>query len=108
VVFHYGWSAYWDNPSRYNDARVGVGENEGSPGIGPEVARWLVARKVSMVGADSCSGIKGREIRKAAGKFRRSDEVLGNEWRWRSRRMWASHCSHRNLSEEVTLWSAAA
>jgi len=54
VVFHYGWSAYWDNPSRYNDARVGVGENEGSPGIGPEVARWLVSRKVSMVGADSC------------------------------------------------------
>jgi kynurenine formamidase len=54
VLFHYGWSAHWTNPSRYNDSRVGVGENEGSPGIGPEVARWLVSRKVSMVGADSC------------------------------------------------------
>jgi kynurenine formamidase len=54
VMFHYGWSAHWGNPSRYNDSRVGVGDNEGSPGIGPEVARWLVSRKVSMVGGDSC------------------------------------------------------
>jgi kynurenine formamidase len=54
VLLNYGWSAYWTNPSRYNDSRFGVGENEGSPGIGPEVARWLVSRKVSMVGADSC------------------------------------------------------
>jgi kynurenine formamidase len=54
VLFNYGWSVYWTNPSRYNDARFGVGENEGSPGIGPEVARWLVTRKISMVGADSC------------------------------------------------------
>lgn len=54
VMFNYGWSVHWTNPSRYNDSRVGVGDNEGSPGIGPEVARWLVTRKVSMVGADSC------------------------------------------------------
>ena len=54
VLLHYGWSAYWTNPSRYNDSRFGVGENEGSPGIGPAVAGWLVSRKVSMVGADSC------------------------------------------------------
>lgn len=54
VLFHYGWSVNWTNPSKYNDSRFGVGDNEGSPGIGPEVARWLVTRKVSMVGADSC------------------------------------------------------
>ncbi len=54
VMFHFGWSAHWGNPSRYNDSRVGVGDNEGSPGIGPEVARWLVSRRVSMVGGDSC------------------------------------------------------
>jgi kynurenine formamidase len=54
VIFNYGWSVNWSNPSKYNDRRVGVGENEGSPGIGGEVARWLIERKVSMVGADSC------------------------------------------------------
>lgn len=54
VLFNYGWSVHWTNPSRYNDSRFGVGENEGSPGIGPEVAHWLVSKKVSMVGADSC------------------------------------------------------
>lgn len=54
VIFNYGWSVYWSNPSKYNDSRIGVGENEGSPGIGGEVARWLIERKVSMVGADSC------------------------------------------------------
>ena len=54
VLFHYGWSVNWTNPSKYNDSRVGVGENEGSPGIGSEVARWLVTRKVAIVGADSC------------------------------------------------------
>ena len=54
VLFNYGWSVHWANPSRYNDSRFGVGENEGSPGIGSEVARWLASRKVSIVGADSC------------------------------------------------------
>jgi hypothetical protein len=54
VVFHYGWSVNWTNPSKYNDSYYGTGENEGSPGIGPKVGRWLVTRKVSLVGADSC------------------------------------------------------
>ncbi|MGH9146154.1 MAG: cyclase family protein [Vicinamibacterales bacterium] len=54
VLFNYGWAANWTNPSKYNDGRVGVGENKGSPGIGFEVARWLTERKVAMVGADSC------------------------------------------------------
>ena len=54
VLFHYGWSVNWSNPSRYNDSFVGTGDNEGSPGIGGEVARWLVTRRPSMVGGDSC------------------------------------------------------
>ncbi len=54
VLFNYGWSVNWTNPSKYNDSYVGTGENEGSPGIGAEVGRWLVSRKVSLVGADSC------------------------------------------------------
>ena len=54
VLFHYGWSVNWTNPSKYNDSFVGTGENEGSPGIGGEVARWLVTRRPSMVGGDSC------------------------------------------------------
>jgi len=54
VLFNYGWAVNWTNPSKYNDSYVGVGENEGSPGIYADVARWLVSRKVSLVGADSC------------------------------------------------------
>ena len=54
VLFHYGWSVNWTNPSRYNDSFVGRGDNEGSPGIGGEVARWLVTKRPSMVGGDSC------------------------------------------------------
>ena len=54
VVFNYGWSVHWTNPSRYNDSYVGTGDNEGSPGIGADVARWLVTRKASLVGGDSC------------------------------------------------------
>jgi hypothetical protein len=30
------------------------GENQGSPGIGIEVANWLIERKVAIVGGDSC------------------------------------------------------
>jgi kynurenine formamidase len=54
VLFNYGWSVNWNNPSKYNDSFVGKGENQGSPGIYAEVARWLIQREVSMVGADSC------------------------------------------------------
>jgi kynurenine formamidase len=54
VLFHYGWSVNWTNPSKYNDSFVGTGDNEGSPGIGGEVARWLVTRRPSMVGGDTC------------------------------------------------------
>ena len=49
-----GGRVNWNNPPKYNDARFFLGENQGSPGIGVEVARWAVEKKVSMVGADSC------------------------------------------------------
>ncbi|MBI2186707.1 MAG: cyclase family protein [Acidobacteria bacterium] len=54
ILFNYGWAVNWTNPQKYNDARFFVGENQGSPGIGVEVSRWAVAKKASMVGADSC------------------------------------------------------
>jgi kynurenine formamidase len=54
ILFNYGWAVNWNNPQKYNDSRFFVGENQGSPGIGIEVARWLTFKRVSMVGADSC------------------------------------------------------
>ena len=54
VLFNYGWAMNWGNPSKYNDNYIGVGENEGSPGIFTEVTRWLVSKKIAIVGADSC------------------------------------------------------
>ena len=54
ILFNYGWAKNWGNPSLYNDSRVGVGQNDGSPGIGVEVARWVAQRKASIVGADTC------------------------------------------------------
>ena len=44
IFFAYGWAANWRNPSVYS---------AGQPGIGLEVARWLVERKPAMVGSDS-------------------------------------------------------
>jgi kynurenine formamidase len=41
VLLNYGWARNWGNPSLYNDGRVGIGANDGSPGIGVDVARWL-------------------------------------------------------------------
>jgi len=54
ILFNYGWARNWENPSLYNDSRIGVGQNNGSPGIGVPVARWVGERKASLVGADSC------------------------------------------------------
>ena len=48
IFFAYGWSANWKNPSIYQ---------AGQPGIGLEVARWVVDRRPSMVGSDS-SGLE--------------------------------------------------
>jgi hypothetical protein len=46
VLFRYGWAQLWDRPAEYNGAL---------PGIGLEVARWLVERKVTVIGADTSS-----------------------------------------------------
>jgi len=44
LFFRYGWSDLWSDPVRYN---------EDPPGIGLEVARWVIERQASMVGSDS-------------------------------------------------------
>jgi kynurenine formamidase len=44
IFFAYGWSVNWKNPAVYRASQ---------PGIGLEVARWIVERKPSMVGSDS-------------------------------------------------------
>ncbi len=44
IFFGYGWSAHWRDPAVYQATQ---------PGIGLEVARWIVERKASMVGSDS-------------------------------------------------------
>lgn len=54
ILLNYGWARNWGNASLYNDSRIGVGQNNGSPGIGVAVARWIAERKASLVGADSC------------------------------------------------------
>jgi hypothetical protein len=43
LLFRYGWSRFWTEPAKYNTEQ---------PGIGLEVARWVVGRKASMVGSD--------------------------------------------------------
>ncbi|MGE0553623.1 MAG: cyclase family protein [Gemmatimonadales bacterium] len=44
ILFAYGWAANWTKPDLYAATQ---------PGIGMEVARWLVERKPAMVGSDS-------------------------------------------------------
>ena len=46
VLFRYGWAQLWGSPAEFMAARL--------PGIGLEVARWLVEKRASMAGADSC------------------------------------------------------
>ena len=43
ILFRYGWSKLWKEPDNYNT---------NPPGIGLEVARWVVERRASMVGSD--------------------------------------------------------
>jgi len=43
LFFRYGWSKHWTDPEKYNDD---------PPGIGFEVAQWIVERNASMIGAD--------------------------------------------------------
>ena len=44
IIFRYGWSQLWESPQEYNRQ---------PPGIGLEVAQWLVTKQVSMTGADT-------------------------------------------------------
>lgn len=43
LFFRYGWSKYWTDAEKYN---------RNPPGIGFEVAQWIVERKASMIGSD--------------------------------------------------------
>lgn len=43
IFFRYGWSKYWNDAEKYN---------VNAPGIGMEVAHWLVSKNVSMIGGD--------------------------------------------------------
>ncbi|HCL27466.1 MAG TPA: hypothetical protein DIC52_03395 [Candidatus Latescibacteria bacterium] len=43
IFFRYGWSKYWTQPEVFNTD---------PPGIGLEVAAWLVDRQPSMIGSD--------------------------------------------------------
>jgi kynurenine formamidase len=45
VLFRYGWAQLWRTPAEYNAGRL--------PGIGLEVARWLVERKITATGGDT-------------------------------------------------------
>ena len=44
IIFRYGWAQLWKSAPEYN---------LNPPGIGLEVARWLVAKQVCMTGADT-------------------------------------------------------
>lgn len=43
IFFNYGWSKLWSTPEKYNDS---------PPGIGMEVAQWVVDKNASMIGSD--------------------------------------------------------
>lgn len=43
IFFRYGWSKYWGDSEKYNT---------NPPGIGMEVAKWVVTKNVTMVGSD--------------------------------------------------------
>jgi kynurenine formamidase len=45
VLFRYGWAQLWSTPAEYSAPAL--------PGIGMEVARWLVERKVTVTGSDT-------------------------------------------------------
>jgi len=44
IIFRYGWASLWATPQDY-------GRNP--PGIGLEVAQWLVSKQISMTGSDT-------------------------------------------------------
>lgn len=44
IIFRYGWAQLWKSPQEYN---------RNPPGIGLEVGAWLIAKQVTMTGADT-------------------------------------------------------
>jgi kynurenine formamidase len=59
VLFRYGWAQLWGTPAEYNASAL--------PGIGLEVARWLVERKVTVTGSDtSVTEVSPSPVRGAA------------------------------------------
>jgi kynurenine formamidase len=44
LFFNYGWSRLWSTPARYA---------ESAPGIGLEVARWVIEKQAALVGSDA-------------------------------------------------------
>ncbi len=48
LIFNYGWWKLWADPEQFHAAW-----QAGRPGIGQEVADWLIDQRVSMVGSDS-------------------------------------------------------
>ena len=44
ILFRYGWASLWKDPAKYDDSPAG---------IGVAAARWIVERKLTMVGADT-------------------------------------------------------
>ncbi len=43
IFFHYGWEKLWKEPAKFNN---------NPPGIGLEVAKWIIEKKASMWGTD--------------------------------------------------------
>ena len=50
LFFRLGWSKYWTNPAKYN---------VNMPGIGSEVAHWVVSKNASMTGFDQSGAETG-------------------------------------------------
>lgn len=48
LLFNFGWWRLWPDPARVNAP---------GPGVGREVAAWIVERKVSMVGSDATTDV---------------------------------------------------
>lgn len=46
LLLRYGWAQLWGSPPEYN---------RNQPGIGMEVAQWLIRKQVSMIGGDNAA-----------------------------------------------------
>jgi kynurenine formamidase len=56
VLVHTGWGRFWPNPKQYlGDDTPGDASHLSFPGVGPDAAHLLVARRVSGVGIDTAS-----------------------------------------------------